>query len=183
MWLEQGGPVKRWLRGAFDIAICPTCSIPEYIGAIQSRERKMTERTGHCLCGAVSFKLVGEPVAARICWCRDCQHISANGTVNMVVPAENLCFTGALSEYTSTADSGNQIVRQFCPGCGTQLFAKSSARPQFRVVRTGNLDDPSSVKPSANIWAASAPAWACLDSALDRVEQQPIPPKPPAASA
>ncbi len=138
----------------------------------------MTERTGHCLCGAVSFKLTAEPLATRICWCRDCQHLAANGTVNILVPTEALTISGTLAEYVKTADSGNQVTRQFCPSCGTHLFGKSSTRPQFRVLRVGNLDEPSSIQPSMNIWASSAPAWACLDSSLERVEQQPVPPKP-----
>jgi hypothetical protein len=141
----------------------------------------MTERTGSCLCGAVTFKLVTEPLATRICWCRDCQHLAANGTTNLLVAADGLTTSGVLSEHIKTADSGNQITRQFCPSCGTHLFAISSARPQFRVVRAGNLDDPSSIQPNMNIWASSAPAWACLDSSLERVEQQPQPPKPPSA--
>jgi hypothetical protein len=49
------------------------------------------------------------------------------------------------------------------------------------VVRAGTLDDPSAIRPTANIWAASAPAWACLDPALERVDRQPAPP-PSAAS-
>jgi hypothetical protein len=138
----------------------------------------MTERNGHCLCGAVSFTITSEPVATRVCWCRDCQHLSANGTVNLLVPVESLTIIGPLSEHTKIADSGNTITRQFCPDCGTHLFAKSSGRPQFRVVRAGNLDQPSTIKPSMNIWAASAPIWACLDPKLDLVEQQPSPPKP-----
>jgi len=138
----------------------------------------MTERTGRCLCGAVSFKLSAEPLLTRVCWCRDCQHLAANGTVNLLVPADGLTISGPLAEHTKTADSGNEVTRQFCPSCGTHLFAKSSARPQFRVVRVGNLDEPSSVQPSMNIWAASAPRWACLDPALERVEQQPLAPKP-----
>lgn len=143
----------------------------------------MTVRTGSCLCGAVSFKLSTEPVATRICWCRDCQHSSANGTVNLLVAADGLTISGALSEYTKTADSGNQVTRQFCPNCGTHLFAKSSARPQFRVVRAGNLDEPSSIRPSMHVWSASAPSWACLDPSLEQVEQQPLPLKPsPTAS-
>ena len=137
----------------------------------------MNERTGRCLCGAVTFKLAGEPQATRICWCRDCQHLAANGTVNMLIPAEALAASGQLSEYTTRADSGNEITRQFCPRCGTHLFAKSSARPQFRVVRTGNLDEPSSVHPSMNVWATSAPRWACLDPGLERVDRQSLPPK------
>jgi hypothetical protein len=126
----------------------------------------------------VSFKLASEPLASRICWCRDCQHLAANGSVNLLVAADGLTISGALSEHTKTADSGNQVTRQFCPSCGTHLFAFSSARPRFRVLRAGNLDDPSSIQPSMNIWAESAPAWACLDPSLERVAQQPLPPKP-----
>jgi hypothetical protein len=40
------------------------------------------------------------------------------------------------------------------------------------------LDDPSSIRPIANIWSSSAPDWACLDPLLERIEQQPFPPTP-----
>lgn len=136
----------------------------------------MNQRRGRCLCGAVTFTLDADPLVVRICWCRDCQHLAANGTVNMLVPTSALAVTGALSAYASKADSGNTITREFCPTCGTHLVARSDARPQFRVVRVGNLEDPSSVKPGVNIWAASAPGWACLDSTLERVDEQPLPP-------
>jgi hypothetical protein len=138
----------------------------------------MTQRSGSCLCGAVRFTLAADPLATRICWCRDCQHLAANGTVNLLVAADALTVTGTLAEHTKVADSGNQVTRQFCPTCGTHLFAMSSARPQFRVLRAGNLDEPSSIQPSMNIWADSAPAWACLDPTLERVDRQPLPPKP-----
>ncbi|MBE9608640.1 GFA family protein [Chitinilyticum piscinae] len=142
----------------------------------------MSERSGRCLCGAVHFTLTREPLATRICWCRDCQHLAANGSVNLMVDSDALQITGEVKGYVKTADSGNQITRQFCPACGTQLFARSSARPQFAVVRAGNLDDPSSIRPTMNIWASSAPKWACLDPQLERIEQQPQPPKAPAAA-
>lgn len=136
----------------------------------------MSDRTGRCLCGSVTYRLTAEPLATRICWCRNCQHIASNGSVNILVPTAALEVSGSVSDYISTAESGNQITRRFCPACGTHLFSNSSGRAQFTVVRVGTLDDPSSVRPSMNIWARSAPAWACLDSALERVEQQPLPP-------
>jgi len=136
----------------------------------------MAQLTGKCLCGAVSFSFSGEPVATRICWCRDCQHVSANGTVNLLVHSDGLTHSGALAEYTKTADSGNELTREFCPKCGTHLFGKTSARPQFRVVRVGNLDNPSAVRPTSNIWTSSAPEWACMDDSLEQVEKQPGPP-------
>jgi hypothetical protein len=142
----------------------------------------VTDRTGQCLCGAVRYRLAAEPLATRICWCRDCQHLAANGTVNVLVPTAALTIEGELSQYARTADSGNEVQRRFCPRCGSHLFANSSARPQFTVIRAGTLDEPSSVRPAVNIWAGSAPAWACLDPALERIEQQPLPPAPPGAA-
>lgn len=135
----------------------------------------MSERNGRCLCGAVSYQFSSEPIAARVCWCRACQHIASNGTVNIVIPTDTLKIEGSLGAYTNIADSGNEITRRFCPVCGSQMFANSSARPQFTVVRVGTLDDPSSIRPTMNIWARNAPTWACLDPALEYIEQQPQP--------
>lgn len=95
----------------------------------------------------------------------------------MLVPTAALDIAGEMSVFESVADSGNQIRRRFCPRCGTHLFANAAARPEVTVVRVGTLDDPSSVQPKMNIWSDSAPAWACLDSAIERVPQQPVPPQ------
>ena len=143
----------------------------------------MTERTGSCLCGQVQYRLSAEPVISRICWCRDCQHIAGNGTANAIFPTSAIDITGTTRDYTSTSDSGNQVRRRFCPQCGCHLFADSTGRPQLTVVRLGTLHDPSSIVPVANIWAASAPVWACLDARLDRIDKQPLPPQPPKAAA
>lgn len=139
----------------------------------------MNQRTGSCLCGAVRYRITGEPIAARTCWCHDCQRLAANGTVNAIFPSAAIDIDGTTSEFAGTAASRNQLRRRFCPRCGSHLFAESSGRPGFTVVRVGTLDDPSSIRPTANIWSASAPAWACLDPALERVERQPLPPTPP----
>ncbi len=136
----------------------------------------MTTRSGQCLCGAVRFTLTAEPLVVRQCWCRDCQHLAANGTVNLMVPVEALMVEGALTEFVRVADSGNAITCSFCPTCGSHLFARSDARPQFRIVRAGNLRDPSSIRPSVHIWTDSAPAWACLEPSLECVPGQPLPP-------
>lgn len=134
------------------------------------------ERTGGCLCGQVRYRISAEPVAARLCWCRDCQRIASNGTVNAIFPSDSIAVSGQPASYERIADSGNRVSRRFCAQCGSHLFADSTGRPHLTVVRIGTLDDASSIRPSANIWSASAPAWACLDSGLERIEQQPLPP-------
>lgn len=135
----------------------------------------MEIRKGSCLCGAVKYQITAEPVATRVCWCRDCQHIASNGTVNIIVPSAALTISGELSVFKNVADSGNSIERRFCPQCGSHLFANASARPLFTGVRVGTLENPSSVKPSINIWTDSAPDWACFDSSLEQATQQPAP--------
>ncbi|MDZ4261557.1 MAG: GFA family protein [Pseudomonadota bacterium] len=137
----------------------------------------MVERSGRCLCGAVSYQFSGEPIAARVCWCKDCQHIASNGTVNAIVNTASLIINGELSEFTNLVESGNHLRRRFCPVCGSHLFANSSARPQYTGVRIGTLDEPSSISPTINIWTKSAPLWACFDGNLDSVEGQAPPPK------
>lgn len=142
----------------------------------------MQQRTGGCLCGHIRYRTQGEPVIARICWCRDCQHLAGNGTANAIFPTERITIDGETSEYTSVADSGNHVRRRFCGTCGSHLFADNTGRVGFTVIRVGTFDDPSSLPPVANIWASSAPAWACLDPKLPRIEKQPQQMSPPPAA-
>ncbi len=133
---------------------------------------------GGCLCGQARYRIDAAPGLSRLCWCRDCQHLSSNGTVNVMFPTDRIEITGRLAEHRRTADSGNTVTRRFCPECGSHLFSDSSGRVGLTVVRVGTLDDPSSVTPTANIWARSAPAWACMDTALQRHDT--VPPAAPA---
>ena len=70
--------------------------------------------------------------------------------------------------------------RRFCSACGTPLFSEAEPRPQVIFVRVGTLDDPSLGAPAALIWTKSAPAYACFDPALPKIEGQPPPANPKA---
>jgi len=134
--------------------------------------------TGGCLCGAVRFSSTAAPITTRTCWCRVCQYIGAGGaTVNVCFPSQAVAVSGELREYRSVADSGNPMVRRFCPQCGTHLFSDSAARPHLTFVRAGTLDDPELAQPAVTAWTTSAPSWACFDERIPQVERQP----PPAA--
>ena len=116
---------------------------------------------GGCRCGAV-----------RYCWCRDCQYWAAGScTVNAVFPVEAVTITGKLTDFCSTADSGNQMHRQFCPSCGTPITSASQARPHLIILRGGTFDEPAAVRPVASIWTSSAPDWACVESSLPAFEK------------
>lgn len=135
----------------------------------------MSMTTGGCLCGQVRYAIDAEPGPSRLCWCRDCQRIAANGTANVVFPTSAIAVTGTVSRFHRVADSGNQVTLGFCNQCGTQLFSDSTGRVGLTVVRMGTLDNPSAITPTSNIWASSAPQWACLDESLERREHGPVP--------
>ena len=135
--------------------------------------------TGRCRCGAVSLQIDAEPVAVRQCWCRHCQRIAArSASNNAIFPADAVRFAGELQSSGWTADSGNSLTYWFCPHCGTQAYAQTSARPQFKTVRLGFLEAPHGLAPGAIIWTDAAPDWAVFDPELEQWPQQPPPPPP-----
>ncbi len=136
--------------------------------------------TGRCACGAVTLRIDAAPVGTRQCWCRQCQQIAAGGpTHNAIFPAEAVHLEGELSAATWRAASGNTLTFHFCPSCGTQAFAQSSARPHLKTVRFGMIDEPHELKPEMAIWTGDAPAWAVIDPGLEQhTGQPPAPPQP-----
>jgi len=132
--------------------------------------------TGGCLCGAVRYRVSAQPIATRICWCRVCQYFACgNASVNVGFPSNAITVEGELRDHRSIADSGNVMHRRFCPDCGTHVFSDAESRPHLTFVRVGTLDNREIAKPSMVIWTASAPSWACIDSAVPQVEGQPPP--------
>jgi hypothetical protein len=106
--------------------------------------------TGGCRCGAVRYSIEAEPLFARHCWCRDCQYIGAgSGTVNVFFASEKVAIEGALTDYTSRADSGTLMHRQFCAICGTPMFTQADTRKHYIGIRAGTLDEPDLGKPQS----------------------------------
>lgn len=124
--------------------------------------------SGQCFCGQVRLAADAEPIASRICWCRDCQRIaSGSPTVNVLFPEAAVTFSGEIATFEKTADSGNLIERGFCPRCGSQLYSKTLEPKGAPIrIRAGVLDDPDLLAPQAIIWTESAPSWAVFDPAL-----------------
>lgn len=139
--------------------------------------------TGRCACGAITARVEGEPVAVRQCWCRQCQQVAAgNACTNAMFPTDAITLTGELSSHSYVAASGNTIHHGFCGQCGTPVWAHAEARPHFRTLRFGFLDDDHGLRPQMAIWLDDAPAWAVIDPALEHYPRQPPAPPPPPES-
>ena len=138
----------------------------------------MTYR-GSCACGAVTATISGEPVGLRQCWCRQCRRIAAGSpTTNAMFATADIAIEGTLASHIYVAASGNTLTQSFCPQCGTHVMAASSARPQFRTIRLGFLEEPHGLAPQMAIWLDEAPEWASIDPELETFPTQPPAPQP-----
>ncbi len=82
-------------------------------------------------------------------------------------------LAGELASHGYVAASGNTLFHYFCAKCGTQVYAQSSARPQFRTVRLGLLEPGHGLKPEMAIWLDEAPEWAQVDPDINHYPGQP----------
>ena len=129
--------------------------------------------TGRCACERVTLRIDGKPLATRQCWCRQCQQIASGGpTNNAMFRTEDVTITGDVASASWQANSGNSLTFSFCPACGTQIYAQSSARPHIMTMRLGAIDVPHDLKPELIIWAEDAPAWAVFDTRLEILPRQ-----------
>jgi len=123
---------------------------------------------GGCLCGAVRYECSGDTEAASYCHCDDCKKATGGPyTVGVLVEAAKLrIICGRVKGYTTTADSGRKITREFCPSCGSPLFTRAEKCPNLVFLKAGCLDEPELIKPSCQTWTKRAVGWAYIDEKL-----------------
>ncbi|MEN6428495.1 MAG: GFA family protein [Phycisphaerales bacterium] len=128
---------------------------------------------GGCLCGAVRYECTGDPTQASYCHCDDC-HKATGGpyTVGVLVRAKDLRIVcGQVKGYTSIANSGRKITREFCPNCGSPLFTRAEKCPDLVFLKAGCLDESHLVKPNCQTWTKRAVPWAYIDASLPCFEE------------
>jgi hypothetical protein len=129
---------------------------------------------GGCACGSIRYLCKSAPIAALNCHCLDCQRSSgAPFASGIVVKASDTEVTGAPKTYSVRGGSGGVTTRSFCPDCGTPLFTRGEAVPEFLSIRFPTLDDHSTFEPMLDIWTSSAPPWVCLNSSIPHHPQSP----------
>lgn len=112
--------------------------------------------SGGCQCGAVRFRVEGEPGRASICWCRMCQKAFAGPFGALVtVDVADLVWTRG---ERATFQSSDIVTRGFCAACGTPLTFEYSADKIDLAVFA--FDDPSAVAPVVQLATEGRPEWA-----------------------
>jgi len=123
-------------------------------------------REGGCLCGAVRYRVEGEPEASGICHCETCRRAASAPTLPFAVfPSARFAFSlGRPSEYKSSS----QVTRTFCGRCGSPLTYRTADAPDRVDVMICSLDDPGSVVPSFHVWVNEKVAWDHVAGELPR---------------
>lgn len=131
--------------------------------------------SGGCMCGRVRYEVSAEPIAFMLCHCRECQYVSGGEpAASVVVPRAAFALKqGEVKSFTSTGETGGTVTREFCPECGTALFAELGSNPQLFVVKAGSMDDASWLKPTAFLWKKSAHHWSHADAQIHAFEKGP----------
>lgn len=113
----------------------------------------MTEyHTGHCLCGAVSYRVAGKLRDVVGCHCSQCRR--QTGLYYATTSALDRDFelndeSGALKWYRASP----QAQRGFCSVCGSALFWKADESDRIAIL-AGSLDQPTGLRFDHHIFVA-----------------------------
>jgi hypothetical protein len=129
------------------------------------------ELSGGCQCGAIRYRVNGEPAMAAICHCSMCRRAHAAPAVAWAMFPEDR-FTlaaGTLAVYASSPGA----QRCFCARCGTQIVFRADFLPGLIDVAIGSLDRPEAIAPSFHYWDSRRLPWVEFADGLPRYPELP----------
>lgn len=113
----------------------------------------MTDKTGRCLCGAVSFTARDVQPEFGACHCSMCQRWAGSALLAVTVPRGNISFTG--KDAIATIQSSEWAERAWCSKCGTGLWYRVTANGENwdeYEIPIGLFDDQNGLKMTREIF-------------------------------
>jgi hypothetical protein len=123
---------------------------------------------GGCHCGAVRYRMEGEPICVNGCHCRDCQTLTGSAfAINAMIEADRVTVTRG--EPVTDAEFGTR-----CGRCGVLLWA---THPMFGgnilFLRAGTLDESGRMAPDAHFFVRSKHPWIALPEGVPAYDTLP----------
>ena len=117
-------------------------------------------RTGHCLCGAVTFTARGAAKFISNCHCESCRRASS---------APSLTWAGFLDSQVAIAgealrkySSSPGVIRGFCGACGSPISYQGERWAGETHLAVCAFDAPETMAPSSDHLAEEKLPWAAL---------------------
>ncbi len=129
--------------------------------------------TGSCLCGEVTYSVVGTPQRFYHCHCGRCRKATGTGHATNLFVAGQLTFhsgEGLIASYK--VPEAARFTNCFCQTCGSRL-------PRFIpdmdavFIPAGSLDAEPALKPQAHIYMGSRSSWSCPAAGLPEFPTRP----------
>lgn len=115
-------------------------------------------QSGGCHCGAIRYRVAGEPLTHALCHCRDCRrHAGAPMVGWTMYPAAALEIVSGTTKIYASSENGR---RHFCPDCGTGLFyTNDKMLPGIIDIQSATYDDPEAIPARLHIQIAERIGW------------------------
>jgi len=118
-------------------------------------------RRATCACGQLAIECVGEPVRVSVCHCLDCKRRSGSAFATQArFPNDRVTISGQSKQWTRTGDEGGKGVMDFCPDCGSRLWASAEHDPQMYNLRLGGVRQRAQLAPKVQVWCNSSLPWS-----------------------
>jgi len=139
----------------------------------------MSTSEGGCECGAVRYRMIGDPIFVNCCHCRQCQKITGSAfAINVMIEADRLEIIEGEDRLSADGGQGR------CRSCKTMLWG---THPMFgdsiRFVRLGTLDEGERFSPDAHFFVRSKHPWVTIAEGARTYEALPTEDDPPLMSA
>lgn len=89
------------------------------------------------------------------------------------IPKSALSLHGNIKTFNDTGDSGQPVMRNFCPDCGSPIMSDVAVMPELNFLKAGTLDDTSWLRPSMQIYCDSVQPWVQLGGELQSFPKMP----------
>ena len=129
---------------------------------------------GGCHCGAIRYRVEGDPVYHALCHCSDCRRATGAPAVSWALfRNENFeILTGEPSIYASSENAR----RHYCAACGASLFyTNETIFPDMTDIQSATLDDPGALPLQIHVQTAERVPWMKDIDALPQFERYPGP--------
>ena len=118
----------------------------------------MTDHSGSCLCGTVSFAIKGDFDCFYLCHCQHCQKDTGSAhAANLFSRSAKLVWLSGSDAVTSFTLPGSRHSKSFCRFCGSAL--PDTQIEGLLVVPAGCLDTEVPMLPTAQIFLSSKASW------------------------
>jgi hypothetical protein len=130
---------------------------------------------GGCVCGAIRYELIEEPLFIQVCHCTHCQTSSGSAfNTTMVSEAYNLrLLKGEPKAYdTFKGGGGESYDFNVCGDCGVGLWGNVHGQSNGLVyVRGGTLDETKELEPAAHIYTKSKQNWVSIPEGVPQFNE------------